>query len=127
MEWYYRKLHPGYQPVRNGIDSNVMEFIYPESGSTIYIPKQLDGKIKGAIFNLAHRNPSSTVFWHLDNQYIGETRFIHRMTILPTKGRHTVTVVDEKGNSLSLWVNTISEDHHTTPELKTGAANQSKH
>ena len=127
MEWYYRKLHPGYQPVRNGIDSNVMEFIYPESGSTIYIPKQLDGKIKGAIFNLAHRNPSSTVFWHLDNQYIGETRFIHRMTILPTKGRHTVTVVDEKGNSLSLWVNTISEDYNTTTKLKTEATNQSKH
>ena len=104
-----------------------MEFIYPESGSTIYIPKQLDGKIKGAIFNLAHRNPSSTVFWHLDNQYIGETRFIHRMTILPAKGRHTVTVVDEKGNSLSLWVNTISEDHHTTTKLKTGATSQSKH
>lgn len=108
MEWYYRARHPEYEsppPPEPGSfrDSgyNPMEFIYPENGSSIYIPKQLDGTTKGAVFNLAHRNPSSTVFWHIDNKFIDSTRYIHQLSVNPTPGRHTVTVVDENGFSLS--------------------------
>lgn len=79
-----------------------MGFIYPENGADIYIPRQLDGSIKGITFNLAHRNPMATVFWHLDNEYVGETQLIHQVTLTPSPGKHTVTVVDESGNMLSV-------------------------
>lgn len=104
MEWYYRQHHPEYKPP---VSSNyaVMEFIYPERGSTIFIPKQLDGSTEGAVFNLAHRNPEKAVFWHLDNEYMGETKFIHQMSFAPEQGKHTVTVVDETGNTISVSFN----------------------
>ena len=79
-----------------------MEFIYPEGGETIYIPRQLDGSVKGVTFNLAHRNPESTVFWHLDSGYVGQTRFIHQLLLAPEPGKHTITAVDEYGNSVSV-------------------------
>ncbi len=105
MEWYYRQHHPEYSLIigkeRNATEA-AMEFIYPEHGAVIYIPRQLDGTIRGVTFNLAHRNPSTTIYWHLDNEYVGQTRMIHQMTLIPQTGRHTVTAVDESGNSLSV-------------------------
>lgn len=111
MEWYYRQHHPEYRPLppyRKGSATNdayiPMEFIYPESGSVIYVPRQLDGNRKGVIFNLAHSIPESTVYWHIDNIYIGSTRYIHQMTVVPPEGRHTLTAVDSDGNSLSVAI-----------------------
>jgi len=104
MEWYYRQQHPEYTPLTemDAVLEQPMEFIYPESGSTIHIPRQLNGTLSGIVFQLAHRLPKTTVFWHLDDQYLGETKFIHQMTLLPPEGTHTVTVVDESGNTVSV-------------------------
>lgn len=103
MEWYYRQHHPEYEPqIIHGDTSSPMEFIYPENGSTIYIPRQLDGTIQGITFNLAHRTPTATVFWHIDNEYVGETKLIHQITMTPPVGKHTVTAVDESGNTTSV-------------------------
>ena len=111
MEWYYRQHHPEYAPVvpKGKADSSPMEFIYPESGAVIYIPRQLDGSIAGITFNLAHRAPSANVFWHLDNEYVGQTQMIHQMTLKPSPGRHTVTAVDDSGNSISVGF-TVAEN-----------------
>ena len=109
MEWYYRERHPEYQPLpplqpgtlRSG--SYVpMEFIYPEQGSVLTPTVQDDGTLGGIVFSLAHSNPSTEVYWHIDSDYIGSTRYIHQMSITPEAGSHSVTVVDADGNSLSL-------------------------
>ena len=104
MEWYYRQHHPEYKPYVSVVGDRElpMEFIYPEAGSTLYLPRQLDGSVRGAVFNLAHRNPSTTVWWHLDQHYAGETRYLHQLTLNPEPGRHTLTVVDVQGHSLSI-------------------------
>lgn len=112
MEWYYRQHHPEYSvPVfKSGDTEPQMEFLYPESGAVIYIPRQLDGSIQGITFNLAHRNPAITVFWHLDNEYVGQTEMIHQLTLSPSPGKHTVTAVDESGNTVSAGFTIAGED-----------------
>ena len=109
MEWFYKSNHPEYRPLpplapgSRVSDSYLpMEFIYPENGAVISIPRQLDGSVKGVVFNLAHSNPDAEVFWHLDSSYAGSTRYIHQLTLNPPKGRHTLTVVDSDGLSLSI-------------------------
>lgn len=104
MEWYYRQHHPEYAPYipADRSEYSPMEFIYPEAGAVIYIPRLLDGSVAGITFNLAHRLQDAVVFWHLDDDYVGSTQFIHQMRLKPEPGRHTVTVVDESGNSLSV-------------------------
>lgn len=111
MEWYYRQKHPDY-PYDNhddgaySIDNEEvlarMEFIYPENGSVISLPRQIDGSPGEMVFNLAHHDRGATVFWHLDNEYLGETRFMHQYRMRPTPGPHTVTVVDGSGNTISV-------------------------
>ena len=104
MEWYYRQHHPEYRPYvpENRLDYSPMEFIYPENGAVLSIPRQLDGSIAGITFNLAHRTPGTKVFWHLDNEYAGETQYLHQIRLIPPEGRHSVTAVDEEGNSVSV-------------------------
>ena len=101
MEWYYRPHHPEYGAAKVQQDA-VMEFIYPSSGSTLTFPPQLSGEAPGAVFRLAHRNASTTIWWHLDGSYVGETTLIHELRLAPPPGPHILTVVDEDGNSLSV-------------------------
>lgn len=101
MEAFYRQHHPEYKVYRDPGDAP-MEFIYPENGSVLGIPVQLDGTVRGIVFNLAHRNPDTTVHWHLDNNFVGSTRYIHQLELNPGKGKHTVTAVDADGNSVSI-------------------------
>jgi penicillin-binding protein 1C len=108
MEWFYRKRHPEYEST-SGVASGSavtgpMEFIYPENGSCITIPVQLDGTPGEVILNLAHHDTAATVYWHLDDNYLGETRFIHHLRVRPSPGKHTVTVVDNNGNTLSISI-----------------------
>lgn len=105
-EWFYKEQHPSYQMLPpfspeciSEDQSQVMEFIYPQWGAVISIPKQLDGSPGNVIFELAHRNSQSKVFWHLDEKYAGETQNFHKMELHPSAGGHRLTVVDENGNS----------------------------
>lgn len=81
-----------------------MEFIYPENGSRITLPRQLDGTAGELVLNLAHHNRDATVYWHIDQDYIGETRFVHQMRVHPSPGHHSITVVDNFGNTLSIGI-----------------------
>ena len=107
MEWYYKTWHPEYQ-IMPSADQAQLEFLYPENGSILSLPRQLDGSTPGAVFQAVHRNPDATLYWHLDQDYLGETRFIHQMRLNPTAGRHTVTIVDGDGNTASVGF-TIAE------------------
>ena len=102
MEWYYKAYHPEYQVLPDTRDAAPMEFLYPEPGSVLTLPRQMDGSPGGAVFQVIHRNPGATVYWHLDQSFLGETRLIHQMRLTPDPGKHTVTAVDGDGNTVSV-------------------------
>ena len=102
MEWYYKAYHPEYEVRPATRDIARMEFLYPEPGSVLTLPRQLDGSEGGAVFQAVHRDPAATLYWHLDDTYLGETRIIHQMLLSPSPGKHAVTVVDGDGNSVSV-------------------------
>lgn len=108
-ERFYKDQHPAYRTLppyspecSNTADTRLMEITYPFPYSTISIPKQLDGSEGQVVFEVAHRIPSHKVFWHLDEEYIGETLDIHKKEYKPSKGDHRLTVVDETGISISV-------------------------
>lgn len=108
-EMFYRENHPSYKSLppfspecASSDQTKLMEFIYPGQGAVVSIPKQLDGTEGRIVFELAHRNPRSKVFWHLNETYVGETQNFHKKELSPAKGQHKLTVVDEAGNSTSI-------------------------
>lgn len=113
MEWYWRRVHPDYIPLPPfsstalpSANASPLAFIYPEPGSTIFIPRKLDGTPGEAVFSVAHTNPETEIFWHLDSSYAGKTRFVHTLALHPASGEHTLTAVDSDGNTASVkfWV-----------------------
>jgi penicillin-binding protein 1C len=106
MEYFYRQKHPEYKalppiaPGCAGRNMQVMEFIYPTPGIKIFIPRDQVGMRTRIIAEVAHRNPSKKIFWHLDDSYVTTTRYIHQINIQADAGNHILTVVDEDGNSI---------------------------
>jgi penicillin-binding protein 1C len=109
QSWYYQRYHPEYQeppPFADGCKSvdvqPEMEMIYPRNFARVYIPLEQGGEKGQAIFEAAHRNPESSIFWHLDDHYLGTTRHNHQMGIRVEKGLHSITLVDEQGKELKV-------------------------
>ena len=102
MEWYYRPNHPEYTGARKASGDAAVQFIYPQSGAVLSLPRQLSGKVEGVVFRAAHHKTDATLWWHLDNTYVGETTFRHEMLLAPAPGRHTLTVVDQDGSTAAV-------------------------
>ena len=102
MEWYYRPHHPEYTGATRPQNTAAVQFIYPQNGALLSIPRQLSGDKEGVVFRAAHHSSGATLWWHLDNTYVGETTFRHELRLAPAPGKHTLTVVDDEGNSASV-------------------------
>jgi len=109
-EFYYRRQHshyktlPGYRSDCAGAQSSaqtVMDFIYPNSGTRLYIPIDLGTQRGRTVFEAVHRVSSASLRWHLDDQYLGETQTYHQQALDISTGPHVITIVDEQGNRLS--------------------------
>lgn len=107
MEWFYRKKNLFYKtipPVMSGCSDDdkltFMELIYPSEQARIFIPRGLDGITGKTIFEIAHRNPNATIYWHIDDEYLGTTQTQHQMAITPKPGKHILSVVDNEGRTL---------------------------
>lgn len=109
MEYYYKARNyqyhvlPPFRPdCAQAENGNTMEVIYPKNGAKIYVPLEADGTRGRMICNAAHRQPGMKIFWHLDDQYIGETKDFHQMALAPSPGKHILTLVDGNGNTISI-------------------------
>ncbi|MGB0521884.1 MAG: penicillin-binding protein 1C [Flammeovirgaceae bacterium] len=110
QEAYYKNKNPDYRllpPFREDCLANAseqvvrnMELIYPKFNSKIYVPIDLDGTPSSTVFEITHRDPNITVYWHLDDNFIAQTRQFHEIALNPAVGKHRLVLVDEKGERL---------------------------
>ena len=106
MELYYKSKNASYKELpsfRKDCEtggSSAMEIIYPKQFSKIYVPIELNGKLGKTVFQVAHRMANSIIYWHLDDIYIGSTQGSHQMALSPDEGIHTLTLVDESGETI---------------------------
>jgi len=109
-EWYYKQYHPEYKalpPFKPGCGEDTrspMQFIYPQMNARVFLPKQLDGMPGTVTFELVHSDRKATIYWHLDDEYLTFTEDFHKITLTPSAGKHSVTVVDNEGNRLSVTI-----------------------
>tara|TARA_B100000795_G_scaffold190525_1_gene145142 strand:- start:2236 stop:4461 length:2226 start_codon:yes stop_codon:yes gene_type:complete len=112
-DWFYKKVNPFYDkapPFHQ--DCNVqsfkqMQFIYPNESSKIKIPKEIDGSIGRCIFELAHKVPSTKIYWHLDDVFIGTSENTHTMECFAKPGTYKLTAIDELGNEISKYISIV--------------------
>lgn len=111
VKYYYQKSNPNLPitpPFKEEcIKGNYqkMDFIYPSKNSTVYIPKNRFGERSELILAAVHSQKDKTIFWYIDNEFIGETSVFHSIKTQPNIGKHTITIVDNDGNSISRIIN----------------------
>jgi penicillin-binding protein 1C len=116
MEFYYRSRNYTYKPLppfRADCAATLqhpMELIYPKDGAKVYVPLEADGTRGRMICNAAHRQTGIKIFWHLDNQYIGQTKDYHQIALNPSAGKHTLTLVDANGNRLQTYFEILDKE-----------------
>ena len=111
METHYRRFHADYRPpppyrpdcraALGASGSASLSFVSPREGAAVFVPVEMDGTVGRVAFEAAHRDPAARVFWHLDDEYQGETRDIHQMALAPRPGPHVLVLVDERGETVA--------------------------
>lgn len=119
MEYYYKIKNSDYKPLppfkpgcSDAGSQLAMDMIYPKNNAVVYIPVELDGTRGKVIFNVAHRNPRSKIYWHIDQNFMGTTQSFHQMAVNPTPGKHTLTLVDENGERLVQVFTILDREKH---------------
>lgn len=119
QSWYYRRQQPNYKslpPYRADCQASLshknkeLALLYPNGPVKIYVPINLDETQSRTVFEAKHHQPSTQLFWHLDNTYIGSTQEIHTIELNPAPGPHVITVVDEQGRSVQQAFEVIASE-----------------
>ena len=106
--YYYRNYHIDYQPLpplKPGCEeeqSRQMAILYPEHHSVLYLPKGFSHTPEKIVLRATHIRADATIFWHLDDVYIGETQQQHQLACFIEPGNHILTLIDDNGNRRSI-------------------------
>ncbi len=104
QEYFYRQKHPEYNTLPPFAvncaprSEAALDILVPDNNTAIFIPKGINGETGLIIFEAVHRKPDAELFWHIDNEYIGKTKGMHKIEVSPQTGNHVLTVEDNEGN-----------------------------
>jgi penicillin-binding protein 1C len=110
MEYYYKNKNATYKvlpPFKEGCLTEVtpnMDFIFPKENGKVVLTKDFNGKTNPVVLKLAHSKPETTVFWYVNDTFIGKTQTFHEVAIQPKEGKHKITVLDELGNEIQRFI-----------------------
>jgi penicillin-binding protein 1C len=106
MEHYFAPRHPEYRrlpPLPNDTDADAgPAIIYPEHGSTLYLPIGLSGQPARLVALATHREADGRLHWSLDGVSMGSTAASHQLALEPANGDHLLTVTDPRGHQASV-------------------------
>lgn len=106
MAFYYKEKNPFYKSVPDfrsdcfAEQNATMKFLYPTEKTTIFLPRNFQGTQNELVLKVAHSNKEATLFWYLNNTFLGTTKEIHNLAIIPTIGLHTISVTDNFGTEI---------------------------
>jgi penicillin-binding protein 1C len=112
--WYYKKGNLDYIDVPDfiaGCDNNepMMEMIYPQQFTKVFVPVELDKARGRVVFEAAHQNPDAKIYWHIDDEFVGITQNDHHLGFYPAQGTHRLSLIDDKGRELFIPFEVLNE------------------
>ena len=74
---------------------------YPTDGLVLHVPVNLSGIYEKVVLK-AHGRSGVSLFWYLNDRYLGETVDIHSIAVNLTQNEYRLTVQDEDGGKASV-------------------------
>jgi len=106
--YYYHQKHNWYSKVPQYSEKCAQEdptsiaILYPSNRSEVIIPKDFDRQYEKVLAEAVHNDPEATLFWHLDEEYIGTTTNKHKLPLELSPGKHSLTVLDLNGSKANV-------------------------
>jgi penicillin-binding protein 1C len=100
----YRGLPPWHESCTAAVEESRIRLIYPSPGSTVFIPREFTGEKERVVFKAATEDADGTLFWHINQEFMGSTQGIHHLEVLLPPGKHRITLWDDRGRELSTWI-----------------------
>jgi len=113
--YYFRKNHADYigrpKPFASCqlVTANPLDINYPIPDAKIFIPKELTGAYGKVIAEASHQNTKITLYWHLNDHYLGSTTGEHKQALQLPRGNYTITVLDDQGYTSSRNFEVVSD------------------
>lgn len=110
MEWYYKNNHINYRtlpPLRDDCQegtntTKTLDFVYPKHKTIIYLAKNFGGELQPFIAKAA--STSDTIFWFLNDSFLGTTNLFHEMKVSAPKGNHFLRIINTKGEEKNIEI-----------------------
>lgn len=114
MEWYYKSKNPFYRQLpdfKTGCvpEINNLELLYPQANAKLFIPRGFGGSKENLVFEAKHRDRNTTIYWHLDDNFVASTNGNHQIELQPAIGKHRITLVSGRGEIYSRQFEVVSK------------------
>jgi penicillin-binding protein 1C len=104
--WYYKRKHTSYSGLprysegcEQSENQSTIRLIYPKPNSTVLIPVDFSGMRDSMVLEAACSAGLGTLYWHLDDHFLGQTTGVHKLAVNPEPGEHVLLITDEQGNT----------------------------
>ena len=94
---YIEALPPHYPQCKAYKADEAVKIIYPDMEAKLFLPRDFNGQTQSVVCRAGNSATSSTVYWYLDDHYLGSTKGEHRMSVTFKKGWNTLKIVDQTG------------------------------
>lgn len=105
--WYFKQVHPDYLELpkwktacQPETEKQQIALIYPYRNSALKIPVDINGNKQKCVFQASHEKQQATIYWHIDEHFLGTTTGDHSMEISMQPGKHSLTLLDKNGSVL---------------------------
>ena len=78
-------------------DLDELKIVYPSANARIWIPRDWDGEYQRITLKAAHNQLQSTIYWYLDQRFLGKTEEKHSISAPLKPGWHELRIVDQNG------------------------------
>lgn len=102
--YYYHQKHKSeYIPLKLAAScsreiKNTLGIIYPTDNARLIIPTNFSGEKERVIFTANHTVRDQSIYWHLDEKFLGTTQGVHELACLLSPGKHKLLIMDSNGN-----------------------------
>lgn len=102
--FYYKNYHVDYvdlPPYREDCithNASQLDFIYPKHLMRLYLAKDFRSELQPFVAKAASSSGNKSMFWYLNEEYLGATTNFHEFEILAPTGTHRLSIMDTYGN-----------------------------
>ena len=109
--YFYKQRNSEYKPVPNyrpdclELEPKTMDFVFPTGlRSKFSLTKNESGNLNTIVFKVAHSDKNASVYWYLNDEYMGKTKEYHELAMIPRKGQHSIIAIDNYGNEVKRYL-----------------------